>query len=130
MTTTMYVKMNAHNELLLSEGVYRQLRIIRYHPNVRLWEKRHQRTSKEQSKESGGEVGLGDGAIVPTVRVKLLQSVRVFPLHATQVQVKVEGDRGPQDRLLVVEPDVRGVPMVLSYNQVYSLCGRALHRYS
>ena len=110
MITTMYVKMNAHDELLLSEGVCRQLGITRYHPNVRLWEKRHQRASKEQSKESGGEVRLGDGAIVPMVRVKLVQRVRVLPLHATQVQVKVEGDRGSQDRLLVVEPDDQRSP--------------------
>ena len=110
MITTMYVKMNAHDELLLSEGVCRQLGIIRYHPNVRLWEKRHQRASKEQSKESGDEVRLGDGAIVPMVRVKLVQSVHVLPLHATQVQVKVEGDRDSQDRLLVVEPDDQRSP--------------------
>ena len=97
--------MDARNELLLSEGVCRQLGIIRYHPNVRPWEKRHQRASKEQSKEFGGDVCWGDGAIVPTVHVKLLQSVRVLLLHAAQVQVQVEDDCDPQDRLLVVEPD-------------------------
>ena len=42
--------------------------------------------------------------------MKLLQSVRVLPLHATQVQVKVKDDCGPQDRLLVVEPDHQRSP--------------------
>ena len=33
--TRVYVKMDAHDELLLSEGVCRQLGIISYYPEVR-----------------------------------------------------------------------------------------------
>ena len=34
MVTPVYIKMDAHNQLLLSEGVCRQLEIMRYHPDV------------------------------------------------------------------------------------------------
>jgi hypothetical protein len=37
MTTPIYLKMDAHDQLLLSEGVCRQLGIISYHPNVEIW---------------------------------------------------------------------------------------------
>jgi len=33
--TPVYIKKNAHDGLLLSEGVCRQLRILHYHPNVK-----------------------------------------------------------------------------------------------
>ena len=106
MITTVYVKMDAHDELLLSEGVCQQLGIINYHPQVRLREKRWQKASKEEFKteERGGEIGFGDGAIVPTVRVKLIQSVRVLPFHTAQVPVRVEGDNASMGPLLVVKP--------------------------
>ena len=34
MLTPVYIKMDAHDQLFLSEGVCRQLEIIRYHPEV------------------------------------------------------------------------------------------------
>ena len=34
MTTAVYIKMDAHDQLLLSEGVCRQLGILQYHPSV------------------------------------------------------------------------------------------------
>ena len=35
MNTPVYVKVNAHEPLLLSEGVCRQMGIISYHPEVK-----------------------------------------------------------------------------------------------
>ena len=35
--TSVYIKMNAHDELLLSEGVCRQLGIVHYHPDIQKW---------------------------------------------------------------------------------------------
>ena len=35
--TPIYIKMDAHDQLLLSEGVCRQLGIITYHPSVEKW---------------------------------------------------------------------------------------------
>lgn len=34
--TMVYIKMDAHDQLLLSEGVCRQLGVISYHPNVEM----------------------------------------------------------------------------------------------
>ena len=34
MTTPVHIKMNAHDQLLLSEGVCRQVGIIQYHPDA------------------------------------------------------------------------------------------------
>ena len=37
MRTPLYIKMDAHDQLLLSEGVCLQLGIIKYHPDVETW---------------------------------------------------------------------------------------------
>ena len=37
MRTPIYIKMDAHDQLLLSEGVCRQLGIIQYHLRVEKW---------------------------------------------------------------------------------------------
>ena len=37
MNTPIYIKMDAHDQLLLSEGVCRQLGIISYHSEVERW---------------------------------------------------------------------------------------------
>lgn len=37
LTTPVYIKMDAEDPLLLSEGVCRQLEIITYHPGVEIW---------------------------------------------------------------------------------------------
>ena len=58
LSTTVYVKMDAHEQLLLSEGVCRQLGIVSYHPSV---------TARKSTRKTT--------AIVPTVRVKLIQSL-------------------------------------------------------
>ena len=38
MRTAVYIKMDAHDQLLLSEGMCRQFRIITYHPDVQRWQ--------------------------------------------------------------------------------------------
>ena len=45
MTTTVYIKMDAHDQLLLSEGVCRQLGVFSYHPDVERWRGGQQRTT-------------------------------------------------------------------------------------
>ena len=114
MTTTVYIKLDAHDELLLSVGVCRQLGIIRYHPDVQVWKERCHHLDKEltNSKECGGEEEVGDGVVadvvVPTVRVKLLQSVWVLPQHTAWVQVQVEGSSCSPEAPLAVEPGDQG----------------------
>ena len=66
MTTQVYVKMNAKEQLLLSEGACHQLGILSYHPDVK------------PCKVIKGDQASAEGtARVPTVRVKLMQSARL-----------------------------------------------------
>ena len=75
MCTPVYIKMDAHNPLLLSKGVCSQLGIVSYHPDVEA-----QPTSTIVSEE----------AVVPTVRVCLLQSVSVPAGQCALVPVRVD----------------------------------------
>ena len=75
MRTPVYLKMDAHDPLLLSEGVCRQLGIISYHPSVAL----QQPTKKQQVFST-----------VPTVCVRLVHSVRLPPQQMTMATVQVE----------------------------------------
>ena len=49
--------MDAHDQLLLSEGVCRQLGIVSYHPDVEVWRGRHKQEVRSEAK-------------VPLVRVR------------------------------------------------------------
>ena len=72
-------KMDAHDQLLLSEGVCRQLCVISQHQDVEVW-----RGGKAQrTGQKGANVGK-----IPMVRVKLLQSVNVLPLQRLKVDVQ------------------------------------------
>ena len=65
MTTDIYVKMDASESLLLSEGVCRQLGIVEYHPDVVASQPLPPRVDASVT--------------VPDVRVRLLQSVKLLP---------------------------------------------------
>ena len=75
MCTPVYIKMDAHDPLLLSEGVCSQLGIVSYHPDVEA-----QPTPTIVSEE----------AVVPTVWVCLLQSVSVPAGQCALVPVRVD----------------------------------------
>ena len=78
MHTAIYVKMDAFDDLLLSEGVCHQLGIVEYHPQV------------DASKPNGdGEVEAPPSAL--SVRIQLLQSLRLAPRSSTLVAVKLDG---------------------------------------
>ena len=87
MRTPVYLKMDAHDPLLLSEGVCRQLGIISYHSSVAL----QQPAVKQQMFST-----------VPTVRVRLVHSVCLPPQQMTMATVQVENPilAGP----VVMEP--------------------------
>ena len=91
MTTDVYVKMDASEPLLLSEGVCRQLGIVTYHPGVN--------ASQTPAQEVGATVS------VPTVKVQLVQSVKLPPKPdksvIADVSWKREGLKGP----LLLEAD-------------------------
>ena len=86
--TPVYVKMDAPEPLLLSEGVCRQLGIVSYHPSL----------------------GVESAEVAPTtaklrtVRVRLVNSVRVPPLQSAVVQLETE-DRTELDGPVLLEPN-------------------------
>ena len=74
MVTPVYIKMDAHDQLLLSEGVCRQLEIIRYHPEV-------------------DEVNGLKKPEPPTVRVQFVRSFLLRPHQIPIVPVRANGVR-------------------------------------
>ena len=91
--TKVYVKMDAKDQLLLSEGVCHQLGIISYHPSVEVWRGRKKPSSQPSSRAQ---------AKVPSVRVQLVHAVRILPKQARLVQVKLDTpQRGP----ILFEPE-------------------------
>ena len=74
MRTPVYVKMDAPESLLLSEGVCRQLGIVSYHPSLGI-----------ESAEAAPTTTQ-----LHTVRVRLVNSVRIPPLQSAVVQLEAE----------------------------------------
>ena len=99
MRTPIYVKMDAHDQLLLSEGICRQLGIITYHTSVEHWRggkggKTSQTAPKPQEK----------AANVPTVRVSLVQSEYFLPHQSRKVEVKTDSTRIHDGGCVLFEP--------------------------
>ena len=95
MSTPIYVKMDAHDPLLLSEGVCHQLGIITYHPSVA-----HPPATQSSSPD----------AHVPTIRVKPISSIRIPPMKTTVVPVQLVGERRSK-RLALLEPLIGEDPL-------------------
>ena len=91
MCTPVYIKMDAHNPLLLSEGVCNQLGIVSYHPDV--------------GSEAPASTAVSEEAVVPAVRVCLLRSVSVPARQCALVPVRVEG-----------ACPAKGSPLLLDYD--------------
>jgi hypothetical protein len=92
--TPIYIKMDAPDQLLLSEGVCRQLGIISHHPKVEVWRGGKQARMKATTQQDAK-------AKVPTVRVRLLQTTRVPPRQSTVVTVQVPKAHHCRDPLLI-----------------------------
>ena len=92
MHTTVYVKMDAHVQLLLSEGVCRQLGILSYHPEVEKWRGGHKKAARGQTTLTAAQTESATDpqteVKVPTVRVKLVQAVKLDPCRSTMVKVR------------------------------------------
>ena len=91
MTTDIYVKMDASEPLLLSEGVCRQLGIVTYHPEVDV--------SQPPAQEVGATVS------VPTVKVRLVQSVKLLPKPDQSIIADVSWEREGLKGPLLLEAD-------------------------
>ena len=83
--------MDAVDQLLLSEGVCQQLGIITYHPAI-------------QSLKANKGAKLED-AIVPSIRVRLVWSVKLLPGTSAIVPAKLHGPTGESGKCLLVEGD-------------------------
>ena len=83
--------MDAQDQLLLSEGVCWQLGIVTYHPSIE--------PPKVPAQDSGGN------ALVPTVRVHLVQSLRLLPNQGAVVPVRCEGNVESSQQPLLVEAE-------------------------
>jgi len=76
--TPVYLKMDARESLLLSEGVCCQLGMVSYHPSVKVCQPCDE-TSQPNARVGG-------------VHVRLVQTVRLAPCKTSMVTVQVEGD--------------------------------------
>lgn len=115
MKTAVYIKMVAHDQLLLSEGACQQLRILHYHPSVELWRGSKKRPAQQQTdnasltSEPQNDTSVIPGnsqdqeAAVPMVHVNLLQSTHVLPHQSKVVEVVMPDLRG-QGGCYLVEP--------------------------
>ena len=85
MKTPVYIKMDAHDQLLLTEGVCNQLGIVSYHAKVEIWRNRQKKSEVK----------------VPSVRVKLIGSVRSLPFQSALVIVQIGNGHMMPDTVLV-----------------------------
>ena len=96
MKTPVYIKMDAHDQLLLSEGLCRQLGIVSYDPAVQVWRGGKQAKPKQEKEET-----------ISTVQVRLLQSVQILPQQSLQVDIQLLSEgKVPtaSEQLVLVEP--------------------------
>ena len=110
MCTPVYIKMDAADQLLQSEGVCRQLGVVTYHQKVEKWRGHSKKPSEspptipsaqEQSVVSLSEEEADPGAKVPTVRVSLVQSVYLLPHQSQVVEVSLDGQGDIKQPLLL-----------------------------
>ena len=97
--TPIYIKMDAHDQLLLSEGVCSQLGIVEYHDNV--WPGRELGTNSVP--ETGNVSGEATVPIVRTFHVRFLESVTVPATKVVTIPVYVSKDKPPVNTLMLFE---------------------------
>ena len=98
--TPVYIKMDAVDQLLLSEGVCRQLGIISYHPEVESWRGKRRKPPpvSELKPAEGQDPDGGDDSVssarVPLIRVNLVQTVHLLPHQSKSkvVEVRIDAD--------------------------------------
>ena len=98
--TPVYIKIDAHEQLLLSEGVCRQLEIIQYHPDV---QPRHKGKIDVSNRPRMTGSSEGNGAIVPLIKVNLVQSVRILPGQSVMVPVQADRPHHVEEQSLLLE---------------------------
>ena len=102
--TSIYVKTDAHDQLLLLEGVCRQL--VTYHENVERWR------AARKPMQYNPKPPIAEAKVL-TVRVSLVQSVHLLPHQSAVVGVKFGPGCSPGETLLL-ESDVRNSMLELN----------------
>ena len=90
--------MDAVDQLLLAEGVCRQLVIASYHADVE--------DLRGGSKQ--GETHLNKNGTVPVVRANMLQSVRVLPYQSVLGTIQIDNEL-KASALLLLQSELSGV---------------------
>ena len=89
MKTMVYIKMDASDQLLLSEGVCRQLGIVMYHPSLH---QPDQVAIPIHSRVCQPVTSTKRTTLVLRVHVSLAQSLKLLPGQSVIVPVRVEGE--------------------------------------
>ena len=133
MCTPVYIKSDAHEQLLLSEGVCRQLGILQYHAAVEPWRGRRKQNQNQASisvprplEKNTSDVPKDlsctspqtqrqsaiQTANVPTVRVRLVQSLRLLPHQGASISVQLEqANRLKASGAVILEPSADISPL-------------------
>ena len=103
LTTPVYIKLDSKDQLLLSEGVCRQLGIVQYHPKVKVW----------QSKRSNGRVTLVQSCkVLPHTQTVVTATVHVPPDEANLVlldsDIPMHSGLKVLEGIISVQPDSTG----------------------
>ena len=91
--TPIYIEMDAHDLLLLAEGVCSQLGIVEYHHNV--W----------PGKQLQKYAHMGDGTVLNVRQVSKLQDITVPARKAVMIGVAIEGSKLQDGPLLLEDSD-------------------------
>ena len=104
-STQVYIKLDAADQLLLSEGVCRLLDIVTYHPAVEKW----QGGSKTNELTQTTIDSPAEQAIVPIIKVSAIKSVHILPHQGIVVPVEVTGIENMDTAWLVKPDNIEGV---------------------
>jgi len=96
LVTPIYIKMDAHDQLLLSEGVCSQLGILEYHKNV--WQ------GCELVSDVVNTLGKGAVSLTRIFHVSLSEPVIIPANKSTVVPVRMESDTGTNSKTKEVIP--------------------------
>jgi len=118
MCTPVYIKMNATDQLLLSEGVCRQLGVVTFHPKVERWRGSGRSVPGESptvSTPASSDASVSQAeplaeAKVPAVRVSLVQSAHLLPHQRQVVEVSLD-NLEEQTKPLLLEESLSAVPV-------------------
>ena len=125
--TPVYIKVDAHDQLLLSEGVCSQLGIVRYHSDVRTWQKRKER--KPAKKQAGGQDQRQETETVAPEAAPNVRSAEENPDQEKQGKTKAKKTDQAVVRLLTAAQNLRSRGKRRGRNATCTKSYRGIPRY-